>query len=68
MEERSNYITQTKDKNRAATKMFVVIFAQERLELTVDCLNIWTFIDKEIDMKETIQMEIYRQTTATTIN
>lgn len=28
--------------------------AQERLELIVDYFNIWTFVDKEIDMKETV--------------
>ena len=48
---------------RAATK----IFAQERLELIMDWFKIRTFVDEEIDMKETIQMEICRQTTSTTI-
>ena len=38
----------------AAIKMLVTIFAQERLELIVDCFNIWTFVDEEIHMKETI--------------
>ena len=56
-----------KIETRAATEMFFVTFAQERLELTVDCFNIWTFVDEELDMKETIQMEIYRQTTTTMI-
>ena len=36
-----------KIKTRAAIKMFVAIFAQDRLELIVDCFNIWTFVDKE---------------------
>ena len=48
---------------RAATK----IFAQECLELIMDWFKIRTFVDEEIDMKETIQMEICRQTTSTTI-
>ena len=48
---------------RAATK----IFAQECLELIMDWFKIRTFVDKEIDMKETIQMEICGQTTSTTI-
>ena len=37
--------------------------AQERLELIVDYFNIWIFVDEEIDMKEAIQIELYRQTT-----
>ena len=41
-----------KIKTRAATKMFVAIFAQDRLELIVDCFNIWTFVDKERNIHE----------------
>ena len=43
-----------KIETRAATKMFFEVFAQERLELIVDCFNIWTFVDEEIDLKEMI--------------
>ena len=41
-----------KIKTRAATKMFIAIFAQDRLELIVDCFNIWTFVDKERNTHE----------------
>ena len=55
MEERSNNIRlMMKIETRAATKMFFEVFAQERLELIVDCFNIWTFVDEEIDLKEMI--------------
>ena len=37
---------------RAATKVFVAIFAQDRLELIVDCFNIWSFVDKERNMHD----------------
>ena len=41
-----------KIKTRAATNMFVAIFAQDLLELIVDCLNIWTFVNKERNVHE----------------
>ena len=41
-----------KKKTRAATKMFVAIFAQDRLELIVDCFNIWTCVDKDRNIHE----------------
>ena len=41
-----------KIKTRAATKMFVAIFAQDRLELIVDFFNIWTFVNKERNIHE----------------
>ena len=41
-----------KIKTRAATKMFIAIFAQDRLELIVDCFNIWTFVNKERNIHE----------------
>ena len=43
-----------KIKTRAVTKIFVAIFVQDHLELIMDYFNIWTFVNKEIDMKETI--------------
>ena len=56
MKERWNNIhtLMMKINTRGATKIFVAIFAQDRLELIVDCFNIWTFVDEEIDMKERI--------------
>ena len=50
-------------ENRTTTKMCLPIHAQERLELIVDYFNTWIFVDQEIDMKEAIQIELYRQTT-----
>ena len=43
-----------KIKTRVVTKIFVAIFVQDHLELIVDYFNIRTFVDEEVDMKETI--------------
>ena len=49
MEENSNSIT-IKIETRAATKMCVAIFPQERLELTVEYFSNWNFVEEEIDI------------------
>ena len=43
IEKSSNNITQTNDENR-----------DQSSDQNVRCFNIWTFVDEEIDTKETI--------------
>ena len=69
MEERLNNTIQTNGENRdqSIDQMFVATCVQESLELSRIASIFELLSTKKIDMKETIQMEIYRQTTTTMI-
>ena len=56
-----------KIETRTAAKMSIAIFGQEFLEVTMDRINIRTFVATEINMKETIKMELDRKTKTTAI-
>ena len=58
MEERSSNTSHSDDDNRGENKLFVAIFAKECLELTIDCFNIWTFVDKEINKGDNINQNL----------
>ena len=47
--------------------MRIAIFGQEFVEVTMDRINIRTFVATEINMKETIKMELDRKTKTTAI-
>ena len=56
-----------KIETRTAAKMSIAIFGQEFVEVTMDRINIRTFVATEINMKETIKMELDRKTKTTAI-